>query len=56
VESFEPGDVIDGKYQIIKRLGEGGMGIVLEATRQGLSRLLKSVTVGDHRRSGRFAE
>ena len=29
---MEPGELIDGKYRVDARLGEGGMGLVLEAT------------------------
>jgi serine/threonine-protein kinase len=33
---FKPGDVIAGKYEIIRIIGEGGMGIVVEAVHQAL--------------------
>jgi serine/threonine protein kinase/TPR repeat protein len=40
METFEPGDVIDGKYKITKLLGRGGMGLVVAATQPGLDTLV----------------
>jgi serine/threonine-protein kinase len=40
VETFDPGALIDGKFTIVRRLGEGGMGLVLAASRPGLSSLV----------------
>jgi serine/threonine-protein kinase len=37
---FEPGEVLDGGYEIRSLLGEGGMGQVFEATDLGLNRLV----------------
>ncbi|MEM9191119.1 MAG: protein kinase [Myxococcota bacterium] len=33
VSRIEPGQVIEEKYRIVRRIGEGGMGVVFEATR-----------------------
>ena len=35
--SFEPGQVISGKYRVERVLGQGGMGVVLEATHLDLA-------------------
>jgi serine/threonine protein kinase/TPR repeat protein len=40
VDTFTPGDTIDGKYTIDAVLGKGGMGLVLSARRPGLSTLV----------------
>jgi serine/threonine protein kinase/TPR repeat protein len=37
VDNFNVGDVIDGRYTITDVLGRGGMGVVFEATRPGLT-------------------
>jgi len=37
---FEPGQIIEGKYEIRKLLGAGGMGQVYEAKDRGLNRLV----------------
>ena len=35
---FPPGAVVDGKYRIVRLLGQGGMGLVFEATHERLRR------------------
>lgn len=37
MDTFNVGDIIDGKYEITRVLGRGGMGLVVEARRPGLS-------------------
>jgi CHASE2 domain-containing sensor protein len=46
-----PGHVVDGKYELVRRLGAGGMGVVYEAVHLGLDRrfavkLLRAVLTG----------
>lgn len=49
--SLSEGDVVDGKYRIERRLGEGGMGVVLAATHLKLDRQVALKFLGDaHRR------
>lgn len=38
--NFQPGDIIDNRYEIIAPLGEGGMGAVFRAQELGLERLI----------------
>jgi serine/threonine-protein kinase len=38
VTDFKPGYVIDGKYTVLRILGQGGMGLVLEASRPELTK------------------
>src|ERR1700689_462159 len=33
---IKPGDVVAGKYKVIRIIGEGGMGVVVEAVHQTL--------------------
>jgi len=48
-----PGDSIDG-YQVIRKLGQGGMGAVFLVRRQGRSYALKVITAGDLESLARF--
>lgn len=49
--NLSEGDVVDGKYRIERRLGEGGMGVVLAATHLKLDRQVALKFLGDaHRR------
>src|SRR5829696_6729173 len=34
----EPGDIIDGKYRIVRMIGEGGMGAVFEGENMAIRR------------------
>jgi serine/threonine-protein kinase len=40
LDTFDVGDTIDGKYEITRVLGKGGMGLVVAARRPGLSTLV----------------
>ncbi|HJL15435.1 MAG TPA: serine/threonine-protein kinase [Sandaracinaceae bacterium LLY-WYZ-13_1] len=53
------GRVLDGRYRIVERLGEGGMGLVYEATHDVLGKrlaikVLRSDVVGDREAFARF--
>jgi serine/threonine protein kinase len=45
--SVKPGDIVAGKYRIVRVLGEGGMGVVVEALHQTLD---QRVAIKFHRR------
>ena len=34
--TISPGDILLGKYEVVRQLGRGGMGVVLSATHVGL--------------------
>ncbi len=36
----EPGELIGGKYEIVRRIGKGGMGVVFEARHVTIGRRL----------------
>lgn len=38
IDRIQPGEVIDGQYEVVRVLGEGGMGIVVEARDRELDR------------------
>ena len=45
---FEPGDLLDGRFRIVREVAQGGMGIVYEAVDQKLERriALKCAKIG----------
>jgi serine/threonine-protein kinase len=49
VQDFAPGDVIDHRYRVIRRLGEGGMGTVYEVERSVDSRRFALKVLQGHR-------
>jgi serine/threonine-protein kinase len=58
-DGLQPGDLLEGRYQIEDRLGEGGVGFVYRARQIKLHRrvaikLLQSDTVGDEEMKPRF--
>lgn len=57
--SLKAGTIIDDRYQIIERIGEGGMGTIFKATEIGLDRIvavkiLHQTLIGDQNSSKRF--
>lgn len=47
-ELFEPGQVVDGKYRIIDKLGQGGMGVVYRVHHLGLDRSMALKTLNGY--------
>jgi serine/threonine protein kinase len=55
----EPGEIVGGKYEIVRRVGKGGMGVVFEARHVGIGRrlavkFLRAEAVADEKRLRRF--
>lgn len=55
----EPGEVVGGKYEIVRRIGKGGMGVVFEARHVGIGRqlavkFLRADLTADEKRRLRF--
>jgi serine/threonine-protein kinase len=50
---FRPGDDIEGKYTVVRTLGQGGMGIVLLAKHRGLDELVALKFLNDEARANR---
>ncbi|MBX3215587.1 MAG: protein kinase [Labilithrix sp.] len=46
--SIEPGTVIDGKYRVVRRIGEGGMGTVFEGENVRIERRVAIKVLHDH--------
>jgi serine/threonine protein kinase len=56
---LSPGELIDEKYRLIRRVGEGGMGqawLAEQTTIRGLRVVLKFITAGSHERFEREAQ
>ena len=58
-ETIKPGDVIDNKYQVVRVLGRGGMGLVLEAIHLRLQepvalKFMNAETVANPEAAARF--
>jgi serine/threonine-protein kinase len=51
-QSASPPSVIDGKYQLLRQLGEGGMGTVFEARHRGTGRLVAVKLIADGAAAG----